>query len=68
MIVNKINGTQLCKNCDFCGEHSKCTNMKAKQSWAINQRNGCGYFCGELVQINWNKAVPLGARPSTFNR
>lgn len=70
MDVNKINGTQLCKNCKSCdiGNRGRCTNPKAKQRWAVNQRNGCDFFEGELVQIDWSKAIPVGYRPSTFGR
>jgi hypothetical protein len=68
MDINKINGTQLCKNCVYCGEKGKCKNSEATQVWATNQRNGCDYFHGELVQIDWSKAIPVGARPSTFSK
>lgn len=70
MNVKNINGTQLCKNCDFCdmGNRGKCTNSKAKKVWATNQINGCDFFKGELVQIDWNNATPIGYRPSTFSK
>lgn len=68
MDINNINGTQLCKNCIYCGERGKCKNTNAKQVWAVNQRNGCDYFSGELINIEWNKAISMGYRPSTFSK
>lgn len=70
MDINKINGTQLCINCVSCDmkNQGKCTNPKANQVWATNQRNGCYYFDGELVQTNWSNAMPMGYRPSMFSR
>lgn len=68
MNVDKINGTQLCKNCTYCGEHGKCKNPNAEQVWAINQRNGCDFFEGELIDIDWNKTTPIGYRPSIFSK
>lgn len=70
MDINKISGTQLCKNCNYCdmNNRGKCFNTKAEQVWATNQRNGCDFFDGELVQIDWSKATPVGYRPSTFSR
>ncbi|MGF7010552.1 hypothetical protein M2146_001076 [Lachnospiraceae bacterium PF1-22] len=68
MDVNKINGTQFCKNCEFIRQHGKCKHPKAKKVWATNQRNGCDYFKGELVQVDWDKATPVGYRPSTFSK
>ena len=68
MDINKINGTQLCKNCNHWHRKLHCQNTKAKKVWFANQRNGCDYFDGELVQIDWSKATPIGARPSTFSR
>lgn len=68
MDINKINGTQLCRNCVYCGEHGKCENTNAKQVWAVNQRNGCDYFSGEFINVEWNKAIPMGYRPSTFSK
>ncbi|MCU7380492.1 hypothetical protein OBO34_19455 [Clostridiales Family XIII bacterium ASD5510] len=66
MDVNKIKGTQLCMNCEHCGERGKCKNPVANQVWAVNQRNGCDFFKGNLVHTDWDKAVPVGYRPSTF--
>lgn len=66
MDISKVNGTQLCKNCTYCGEHGKCKNPNAKQVWATNQRNGCDYFEGELIHIDWSKATPKVIRPSAF--
>lgn len=54
--------------CDDCGERGKCKNINAKQVWAVNQRNGCDYFSGELINIEWNKAISMGYRPSTFSK
>lgn len=70
MDINKMKGTQLCRNCSFCdlNNRGRCTNPKAKKVWAINQRNGCDYFDGEVLFIDWDKAVPVGYRPSTFSK
>lgn len=68
MNVEDINGSQFCMNCKYIGERGCCKHPKAKNTWATNQRNGCDFFDGELVQIDWNKATPIGYRPSTFSR
>lgn len=70
MDIDKIPGTQLCKNCIYCdtGNRGICTHPLAVQVWATNQRNGCDYFKGGLVQVDWDQAVAVGARPATFTK
>lgn len=68
MNIDKIKGTQLCLNCIYLGEKGKCKNKKASQLWFTNQRNGCDFFDGKLVNIDWNKAVPIGYRPSIISK
>ena len=68
MSKDTVEGDQFCMNCESCGEHGGCTNKKAVQVWFTNQVNKCKYFKGQLEQVDWSKATPVGARPSTFSR
>lgn len=70
MDIHKIPGTQLCMNCVYCnaGNKGACTHPLAVQVWATNQRNGCDYFRGNLVQVDWDKAVAAEAKPATFTK
>ena len=68
MNVNILNGSQFCKNCKHLRKGVKCIHPLAKQVWATNQRNGCDFFKGDLVQVDWSKAIPMGYRPSTFSK
>lgn len=61
-------GTQICLNCSFWNSKTLCQNKKAKRRWFANQKNNCSYFYGNLLAIDWNKATPVGARPSTFSK
>lgn len=68
MNINDIEGSQFCMNCEYIGERGKCMHPLAEQVWHINQLNDCDYFRGELEQIDWSKATPVGYRPSTFSK
>lgn len=70
MDIRKIPGTQLCMNSIHCDTSNRgaCTHPLAVQVWAANQRNGCDYFKGNLVQIDWDNAVAAGAMPSTSGK
>jgi len=60
--------SQFCMDCKYIGERGRCLHPIAEQKWNTNVRNNCMHFDGEAKIIDWDKAVPVGYRPSTFSR
>lgn len=63
-----ISYIKVCTVCQHFGKRVKGFCPVLGNYQVSNCANGCEYFCGEKYAFDYDKAMAMGERPSTFGK